>query len=169
MKESRYFKEMVLIILVLVGISLFLVGYDDGIYTMTSQDMQESAQKYAVENHMVLGTPNGVENTWYYVARDLENAQRSVAILFQKSKLSETYRKSGVKPLTVRADYLFVLTLDLHNTKYDIEINGFDTILVGSQESADQNMDPALLPFLGYLVLVGFLYQRIMKKKQEVV
>lgn len=166
MKNSRYKKENIIIFLALIGISLFLVGYDNGFYTMSLKDAQTSAQQYADENKLVLGEMIGVEGMFIFTAMDQVNPERSIALLYRKSKYTNSFRESGVKRLKYYSNNKFTLNLDIQNTNYFIEYEGFNLLRVEGQENESEGMDPNLLPFLGYLIIAGFIYKKLTKQNQ---
>ena len=170
MKKTSNRDRTILGLLVLVGMFLFIYGYDDGIHTMTLQQIQKSAQEYAKNNQLELSTTQqtiGIKENFFFIALDTKNPQRSIAVLFHRSKFLELYRKNGIQALTPISDNLTILTLDTPTATHVIEFKGPNRTERGiTQEKPDPGLDPNLVPFFVYCIFFGILYYNLSKKKK---
>jgi hypothetical protein len=170
MKNSIKRNHVILWLLVLVGICLFIYGYDDGFHTMTLTQIQKNAQEYAKNNQLELSATQqmiGTKETFFFIALDTKIPQRSVAILYRKSKLFELFTANGVQELTPISTNLAILTLDTPTATHVIEYSGFNrTERSFTQEKPDPGMNPNLIPFLVYCIFAGILYYNLTKKSK---
>ena len=170
MKKTSKRNRTILGILVLVGMFLFFYGYDGGLHTMTLRQIQKSAQEYAKNNQLELSATQqtiGIKENFFFIALDTKNPQRSIAVLFHKSKFLKLYRTNGVQSLTPISNNLTTQTLDTPTATHVIEFIGPNRTERGiTQEKPNPGMDPNLIPFFVYCIFAGILFYNLSKKKK---
>ena len=156
-------KRIFAALLVIIGLILWVLSADMGIYTLRQQDLENKAFITAQKNELTLKDRSIIGNLLYYTAVDADENDARYLIVFRKSTLIDLYQALAIQQPIVQSEGSFETQVSDQNTTYTFIINMDNEVVVKSQNGKtweSSSFEPLLLYMIAILVIYPFVFKK---------